>query len=247
MIIRIAKRPRGWTVISNETLQDERLSYKATGLLAYLLSMPDDWRVNREDLADRKTDGVAAVRSALNELDSAGYLVRRRKRLSNGTFETTLEVHERPVPDAKTARPEAGNRAADDSTAVKQPLLLSTQTEDPDLEETPASQPAESDLGLPGREKPKAPRAIVADAVWEARAMKPAGGWIAVAKLAEKFLGAGVDPERLTRAMIEAPVVSQGAVELQLSRGAPRGAARAGTWSEEQQSGPVRLGEWSDD
>lgn len=136
MIIRVAKRSRGWTAISNETLQDDHLSWKATGMLAYLLSLPDDWRVNRDDLETRKSDGMTVVRSTMTELTDAGYLVRRRERLSNGTFQTILEVHESPVEVEEVVEnlTSGGGKPdrREDRRGETQPSLLVPSTDDPD-------------------------------------------------------------------------------------------------------------------
>lgn len=94
-IIRVAKRDR-YSVIANEALEDSRLSWKARGLLAYLLSKPDGWTVNRDQLtAASDADGQTTVRSGLRELEACGYLVRVRTRTSAGLFEWHNEIHER--------------------------------------------------------------------------------------------------------------------------------------------------------
>jgi len=72
-IIRIAKRDNPYVQIDHRVLEDERLSWKAKGLLAYLLSKPRDWRVMSEDLVAKATDGRDAVKAAMRELRDAGY------------------------------------------------------------------------------------------------------------------------------------------------------------------------------
>lgn len=99
MIVR-AQRNTNFTIISNVGLRDERLSYKARGLLAYLLSMPDHWRTNERHLAAHAPDGRHAVRSGLKELEQAGYLIRQRLRLEDGTFDWHSVIYDEPQPDA---------------------------------------------------------------------------------------------------------------------------------------------------
>ena len=61
----------------NKTVQDERLSAKAVGVLAYLLSLPPNWEVHSEQLAKRFDCGERAIRAAMKELNKAGYARRR--------------------------------------------------------------------------------------------------------------------------------------------------------------------------
>lgn len=59
-------------------LRDPRLSWKAKGIAAYLLSKPNGWRIWTADLIKRSTDGRDAVLTGLAELQAAGYLERTR-------------------------------------------------------------------------------------------------------------------------------------------------------------------------
>lgn len=102
-IIRTNKRENPYVMIDKYGLNDERLSWKAKGLLAYLLSKPDDWQVYERDLIKRSTDGRDAVRTALRELENNGYLSRRQIRGVNGGFgHMEYIVYERPI-EEKTA------------------------------------------------------------------------------------------------------------------------------------------------
>jgi hypothetical protein len=75
-----------YTQIANTTLHDTELSWKATGMLCYFLSLPDEWQINFIDLENRKLDGQSALRSGMNELISAGYVRRVSLRNHDGTF-----------------------------------------------------------------------------------------------------------------------------------------------------------------
>jgi hypothetical protein len=61
------------------------MSWKATGLYAYLCSLPGDWEINVEDLKNRKTDGRDSTRAALNELRELGFIAEEKVR-SGGRF-----------------------------------------------------------------------------------------------------------------------------------------------------------------
>lgn len=86
-----------FTVLPNDALEDERLSFKARGLLAYLLSRPDGWSTDSSELATHGPDGRTAVLSALKELEEAGYLRRTRGRDEQGHFFTQCEITDTPT------------------------------------------------------------------------------------------------------------------------------------------------------
>jgi len=62
-----------FTMIDNKVIRDKRLSWKAKGILVYLLSRQEGWRVQVSDIMQRSTDREVAVRSALRELRRYGY------------------------------------------------------------------------------------------------------------------------------------------------------------------------------
>lgn len=72
------KRQSNFTLISNTPRDDERISYKAYGLLCYLMGLPEDWGISVDHLASTKTDGRTAIYSAIDELMAAGYVIRVR-------------------------------------------------------------------------------------------------------------------------------------------------------------------------
>lgn len=130
MIFRIHHQT-AYTCVANDSIRDPDLSFKATGLLVFLLSMPDTWNPNRAHLASVKPDGDAAVRSALSELIDRGYVVRERITLDNGTFAWLHHVHERP----EIAPPCTEKPLVDDPLVENHPLV-SNEDEVPDEEVT---------------------------------------------------------------------------------------------------------------
>jgi len=86
-----------YTVIDNDAVRNTDLSWRATGLLVYLLSLPDDWSVNVTDLSRRKVDGKTATRSTMQELEDAGYLTIESE--SEGSLRRYVwTVYEEPQP-----------------------------------------------------------------------------------------------------------------------------------------------------
>ena len=96
-IIRIEKN-KDYTVISNIPLRDVRLSWKAKGLLAYMLTNSDNWEFYLQELKNHSKDGLQATKSAFNELGYAGYLSVRIKYDSVNKLFAGREiiVHEKP-------------------------------------------------------------------------------------------------------------------------------------------------------
>ena len=68
------KKDRNYTMLDNTFIRDTRLSWKAKGLMTYLLSLPDDWEIHLSEIEQHATDGMGSLRSAVNELKKFGYL-----------------------------------------------------------------------------------------------------------------------------------------------------------------------------
>ncbi|MCD8215334.1 MAG: helix-turn-helix domain-containing protein [Clostridiales bacterium] len=97
MKIRVQKT-HNYTVMSNYHLQDRRLSYKAKGLLSFMLSVSDNWEYTIKGLATMAKDGVDSVATVLRELESCGYVDRRRNRNEKGQVtDTEYIVYEMPI------------------------------------------------------------------------------------------------------------------------------------------------------
>ncbi|MCP4895744.1 MAG: helix-turn-helix domain-containing protein, partial [bacterium] len=82
-IIRAPRRHR-FVVMDQRTVEDDRLSWAARGLLCYLLSRPDDWKVLVNDLRKRGNLGRDGIYRLLRELRTLGYARFQRLRDRNG-------------------------------------------------------------------------------------------------------------------------------------------------------------------
>ena len=96
-VFRIEKN-RDYTVMSNHHLRNKALSLKAKGLLSLMLSLPDDWDYTLAGLAHICKDGIDSISSAVKELETAGYIQRRRVRNSKGQLtEIEYTILESPI------------------------------------------------------------------------------------------------------------------------------------------------------
>lgn len=78
-----------FTQVPNRWARDPRLSYKAKGLLTYILSHRDDYELSTEQAVREAKDGIDSVYSGLRELEKHGYLRRFRRRNADGTLGET--------------------------------------------------------------------------------------------------------------------------------------------------------------
>jgi len=72
-ILKINKKESNFTTINNSLLYDKRLSWKAKGILIYLLSKPQGWVIREEDMYNQSIDGYDSIRNGIRELKATGY------------------------------------------------------------------------------------------------------------------------------------------------------------------------------
>lgn len=84
--IRRQRRIDPYERIDRGLLQDPDLSWETAGLLAYALSLPDDWKLTTTHLIKFRNAGKDKIWRMLREGQEAGYIVRVQYRRPNGTF-----------------------------------------------------------------------------------------------------------------------------------------------------------------
>lgn len=117
MIVRGRRPTDTYTVVPNQILTNTKLSWRARGILAFILSKPDGWRTSAAHLAQQGPDGLYAIRTALTELEAAGHLERIRTQDRQGRWTTHTVVHEQALkaehrPSPKRGYPTSENRAS---------------------------------------------------------------------------------------------------------------------------------------
>lgn len=130
----------GWVPISNDAVRDHKLSWRARGLLAELLSYPDGWRTTIDELvklgklAGGHAEGRDAMRTAMNELVQAGYVVRSKSHDGDGTFVSSFAVSDDPTAHRQvTEYPAAANQRlptqrSGDQSSDRQSVINKTVT-----------------------------------------------------------------------------------------------------------------------
>lgn len=116
------KRITNYTIVNNEILAPNNLSFEAMGVLCMLLSKPDDWEVYPAALVNytvdtRKQSKRDTIYMIINELMSAGYIHREKQR--NG--QTEYHVYDEP----NTELPFYGNRVIGKSRNTNIPTQVS--------------------------------------------------------------------------------------------------------------------------
>ncbi|MEU1592755.1 hypothetical protein ABZ468_07815 [Streptomyces sp. NPDC005708] len=82
--VRVNRRAH-YVHVESATVRDTRLSFRALGLLTYLLDQSEDWQVRSEQLSTGEgREGRDAIRKALHELARYGYYRLERRRFKNG-------------------------------------------------------------------------------------------------------------------------------------------------------------------
>lgn len=76
----------GYTKLANAFLQDGRLSYETRGLLAELMSRPDDWEIRAEGIVKSGQAGRDRVWRMLREAEQFGYAMAHQARGETGKF-----------------------------------------------------------------------------------------------------------------------------------------------------------------
>ena len=78
-VIRVIKN-KNYTTISNQLFKNKTISLKAKGLMAYLLSLPNDWNLSINGIVACSKEGRRAIGNTIKELISAGYIERNQIR-----------------------------------------------------------------------------------------------------------------------------------------------------------------------
>ncbi|MCI9118622.1 MAG: helix-turn-helix domain-containing protein, partial [Flavonifractor sp.] len=136
------ERTGNFTVMANLHLRDKSLSLKAKGLLSQMLSLPEDWDYTLAGLASINAEGKDAIRSAVAELERAGYVTRSRERDKMGCWGGAVYViREAPVffESPAPVQPASGNPTLEKPTQLKTQSNQKTDLPNTDFIPSPSS------------------------------------------------------------------------------------------------------------
>lgn len=94
-VVKIIKN-KNYSVMSNYHLRDLNLSFKAKGLLSYMLSLPEDWKYSIRGLSKGSKESERTIRTILKELEYNNYLVINKSQNLQGRFVYEYLVYEKP-------------------------------------------------------------------------------------------------------------------------------------------------------
>lgn len=145
------ERNTGYTVMSNHHLRNKELSLKAKGLLSQMLSLPEDWDYTLAGLSYINRESIDAIRTAVWELEKAGYITRRQGRNPNGKMAAIeYTIYEQPQPTA--AEPEQDLPTLENPTTAK-PILENPTSVNPTSENPMQINKDISNTDLPKKEE----------------------------------------------------------------------------------------------
>ncbi|MET7901246.1 hypothetical protein ABZS86_07125 [Streptomyces sp. NPDC005355] len=187
-----------FTVIAN-ALAQRRGSAVTIGVAAYILSLPDGAPVSIAALCEHFTEGEILISRALRELESAGYLERRRERGPGGVIRTRTYFYDVPgggvptPPRPRRPRPTVAQEAPAARTAAHTP-----EPEAPTDTSRPTAAPPPPSLA----EADEQAVAILASLrILDPRLILSRRDVAELAPAVAQWLSTGVGPAQITRAL----------------------------------------------
>ena len=95
MIFRREVRNAQFTTVDNEFIRDINISFKAKGILLYMLSRPDNWTFYESEIAENTAEGIKSIKSGIKELINFGYVERHQLKKDNKFNGYEYIIHEK--------------------------------------------------------------------------------------------------------------------------------------------------------
>ena len=130
-----AKHNKDFTQINNTTLREKGLSLRARGLLAYMLSFPDEWAFSVNSLSENCGETRYAILTSIAELRREGFLRISQSHTSDGKFnEVTYFVFEKKSFAVSEKNEKNENAKNNISPQFEKPQFEKPQSEKPQSE-----------------------------------------------------------------------------------------------------------------
>ena len=121
-INRIKNKTENFTIVSNEVFKRNDVSARAKGLYAYIMTLPDDWKIYKQEIFTHFSEGKNALDSAFKELERLGYISKEKAKNEKGQFVGwDYTIYESATEDIETDRME--NRVSDLPKSENRQLL----------------------------------------------------------------------------------------------------------------------------
>ena len=117
---------KNFTTLSNEMLNDKTISFKARGLLSFMLSRPTKWVFYSSEIETHSDcDGGTSIASGVRELIKAGYVTRKQTKGADGKWNhCAWDVWETPhIENPRTENPRTENPRTENPRTENPPLL----------------------------------------------------------------------------------------------------------------------------
>ena len=134
-IIKVSNKTENFTISANEVPRRADLSARAKGLHSYLMTLPADWKLYREELYTHFTEGRDAINTAFKELEKAGYIKKTRLK-ENGKFAGwDYSVYETSTINglSEHGKPGSGKPCTENPQLLSTDLILSTNKQSTDI------------------------------------------------------------------------------------------------------------------
>ena len=140
------ERNKGYTVMSNHHLRNKDLSLKAKDLLSQMLSLPENWDYTLKGLSLINRESIDAIRTAVWELEKAGYITRQQNRDGKGKMADMIyTIYEQPQP-----RPEQPDKGA---PGLENPVLENPTSDNPTPGKPTLGKPTQLNKDISSKEK----------------------------------------------------------------------------------------------
>ncbi len=137
------QRERGYTQIDNEFLLSPVLSLKAKGLLAIMMSRPESWVFHMTWLEKQSREGREALRSGMQELIDAGFVVRSPKQDEKGRFAGwEYEFDDKLIVEPTSGETDRRETRQTDNPLVGKPATINKDSTKKDFSNKDSSEPA---------------------------------------------------------------------------------------------------------